>query len=528
MMGKPKNPPGAGPEGSESEPEPGEAGSVPGVPDLYRLLVETVSDYAIFALDKTGHILTWNRGAQKIKGYTANEIIGRHFSVFYPLHDVEAGKPNWELMVAEAEGRLEDEGWRLRRDGTRFWASVIITALPDPNGDLVGFAKVTRDLTERRRAEETLRQSEQRFRLMVEAVHDYGIFVLDTQGRVVSWNEGAERVQGYTANEIIGRSISTFYPSELRNSDQPRRALEIAASNGRFEEEGWRVRKDGTYFWANVIVTPIRNDKGKLTGFAKVTRDLTERRAAHERAIADATRIAEVEAANRAKSEFLTTMSHELRTPLNAIAGYLDLLMLEIPGPITDQQLEAMRRIQRSQRHLLAIINDLLNFSRIEAGQVHFDIGPVPIDHAITSVRAMVEPQAATKNIEIEWPAPQPDLVVRADAAKLEQILLNLLGNAIKFTAREGRITISFAAEDDQIHVQVRDTGIGIPPEKLDAIFEPFVQVGRSLSSGHEGTGLGLAISRDLARAMDGDLRVASILGEGATFTLSLPAESSL
>jgi PAS domain S-box-containing protein len=490
---------------------------------LYRVLVETVRDYAIFHLDTGGHIITWNAGARRLKGYEKADILGQHFSVFYPPEDIASGKPAHELVVAEAEGRFEDEGWRVRKDGSRFWANVIITALRDEKGKLIGFGKVTRDLTERRRAEEAVRESEQRFRLLVQNVADYGIFMLDPSGRVASWNEGAERINMYTADEIIGRHFSVFYPAEDVTSSKPQHELRVAAEVGRFEDEGWRIRKDGTRFWSNVIITALRDPTGELVGFAKVTRDLTERRASEERAIADARRVAESEAANRTKSEFLTALSHELRTPLNAIGGYTDLLLMGVRGNLSQQQRQDLERIQHSQQHLLLIINDLLNFSRIEAGRIHYDTESVSLNSVIDAVTPMIEPQAARRGLDFLREKCAPELTVRADRVKTEQILLNLLSNAVKFTERGGHITVSCSADAEVGRITVSDTGIGIPPEKIEAVFEPFVQLGRTLTSTHEGTGLGLAISRDLARAMRGDLVVESELGKGSRFTLTLP-----
>ncbi len=491
---------------------------------LFRLLVEAVRDYAIFALDSTGHVLSWNTGARDIKGWTADEIIGKHFSTFYPPEDLAWNKPAYELEVATREGRFEDTGWRLRKDGTRFWANVIITALRDPEGVLVGFAKVTRDLSERRRAEESLRQSEERFRLLVLSVRDYGIFYLDTSGVIMSWNEGAERIKGYRANEIIGQHFSIFYPETEQILGKPRRELEIAADVGRFEEEGWRIKKDGSRFWSNVVITALRDAEGRLVGFAKVTRDLTERRETQRREIENARRAAEAEAANRAKSGFLAAMSHELRTPLNAIGGYADLLLAGVAGAMTAQQQEYIERLQRSQKHLLGIVSDLLNYSRIEAGQLTYDIADVVMQSAMSSVAGMVRPQANAKGLQLEERECPPDLIVRADRQKLEQILLNLLSNAIKFTEPGGSIVVQCERQGPDIAVIVTDTGVGIPTDKLEDIFEPFVQVGRGLTTPHEGTGLGLAISRDLARAMKGNISVNSALGQGATFTLTLPS----
>jgi len=299
--------------------------------------------------------------------------------------------------------------------------------------------------------------------------------------------------------------------------------LEVAAEEGRFEEERPRVRKDGTQFWANVVITAIRDETGVLVGFAKITRDLTERRKAEQKAIDAARRLAESETANVAKAEFLTAMSHELRTPLNAIGGYTELLSLGLGGPVTPQQVEYLERIRRSQQHLMGIISDLLNYSRIEAGHVTYDIAPISLVHVIEAAAELVETQADTKGILLEVDRSELACIALGDRAKVDQILLNLLSNAIKFTAATGTVKVQCRTLRDSVAIQVIDTGAGIPTDKLELIFEPFVQLGRSLSSAHEGTGLGLAISRDLARAMHGDLTVSSIVGEGSTFTLTLP-----
>jgi PAS domain S-box-containing protein len=494
---------------------------------LYRLLVETVRDYAIFALDPDGYIISWNAGAERLKGYMASDIIGRHFSIFYPPERIAEGFPQHELQVAQAVGRFEDEGWRLRKDGSRFWANVVITALRDPSGALVGFAKVTRDLTDRRLQEEQLRESEERFRVLVQGVRDYAIFMLDPSGRIASWNEGAQRIKGYSAEEIVGRHFSLFYPADQIAANKPQHELAIATREGKYEEEGWRVRKDGSLFWASVLISALRDPHGTLIGYAKVTRDLTERRAAQERAIADARRIAEVESANRTRSEFLASLSHELRTPINGTLGYLDLIETGIGGEASEQHREFLGRIRRSQEHLLRIINDLLNYSRIEAGQVEYARAPVPLGEVVAVVLPMIEPQALTKSITVNAPRCDPSLVAEADGVKVEQVVLNLLSNAVKFTPSGGRVSVHCDRDGDRVRIRVADTGPGIPSAQQAAIFEPFVQLGRSLTSRHEGTGLGLAISRDLARAMAGDLSVESTVGVGSTFTLLLPALAS-
>jgi PAS domain S-box-containing protein len=361
------------------------------------------------------------------------------------------------------------------------------------------------------------------YQLMVEAVRDYAIFMLDPNGYVASWNTGAERIKGYSAAEIIGQHFSVFYPEEAVETGHPQHELEIAVAEGRFEEEGWRVKKDGGQFWANVVITAVRDETGALVGFAKVTRDLTERRNAELKAKEDAHRVAASETANVAKSAFLTAMSHELRTPLNAIGGYTELLTLGLGGPTTPEQLDYLERIRRSQQHLLGIISDLLNFSRIEAGTLTYDIRQLSLKQVIEGVVPLIEPQAAAKEIVLKMDTTTHDCLVLGDRAKVDQILLNLLSNAIKFTDSSGAVTVECNESGNTASIAVVDTGSGIPPDKLDAIFEPFVQLGRSLSSAHEGTGLGLAISRELARAMKGNLTVSSKVGSGSTFTLTLP-----
>ena len=361
------------------------------------------------------------------------------------------------------------------------------------------------------------------YRLLVESVKDYAIFALNTNGQIISWNAGAERFKGYTESEILGKHYSIFYPPEALAANKPARLLQQAIENGRVEDEGWRVRKDGTRFWADVIITALRDETGTLVGFAKVTRDLSERKAAEERAVADARRIAQVEMSNRAKAEFLAAMSHELRTPLNAIGGYAELIEMGVAGPVSEQQREYLTRIRNGQRHLLGIINDLLNFSRIESGQVTYEPEVVNLHSLVDTVVELVTPQAVVKNLEVVHGPCDREVFARVDRLKAEQIVLNILSNAVKFTNERGKITTTCGASDTQSWIKVEDTGPGIPYDKREAIFEPFVQLGRSLSSFHEGTGLGLAISRDLARAMDGDITVGGLPGRGASFTFILP-----
>jgi PAS domain S-box-containing protein len=297
-----------------------------------RLLVHGTADHAIFMLDPDGRVVTWNSGAERLKGYKAEEIIGQHFSRFYPPDAIARDWPGHELRVARAEGRFEDEGWRLRKDGSRFWANVVITALRDERGELRGFSKVTRDLTERRRAEEALRQSEERFRLLVEGANDYAIFMLDPEGHIASWNPGAERLKGYKADEIIGQHFSRFYPQEAIDRGWPAHELRVARAEGRFEDEGWRLRKDGSRFWANVIITALRDDAGRHLGFSKITRDMTERKRAEE----DARRLVEEATARRVAEEnarLIQEQRERLRVTLASIGDAV--LSTDAEGRVT-------------------------------------------------------------------------------------------------------------------------------------------------------------------------------------------------
>ena len=368
--------------------------------ERFRLLVEAVTDYAIFMLDPQGHVLTWNSGAEKIKRYAPAEIIGQHFSKFYPADAIQAGWPEHELKVAAQQDRFEDEGWRLRKDGSTFWANVVITPLRDKTGALLGFAKVTRDLTQRRQHEESLRQSEERFRLLVEGVRDSAIFMLDPQGYVLTWNSGATKIKGYHADEIIDQHFSKFYPKEKIESGWPAHELREAAAHGSFEDEGWRIRKDGSRFWANVTITALHDESGQLRGFAKLTRDLSERkrtealeaeRAQREKLVERerGARIAAEQAAGL-KDEFIATLSHELRTPLNSILGWTQILRR--PGHHTPDDYErGMEVIDRNARAQVQLIDDLLDLSRIMTGRLRLDVQTISlidvVTQAIESVR---------------------------------------------------------------------------------------------------------------------------------------------
>jgi PAS domain S-box-containing protein len=492
----------------------------------FRLLVAGVEDYAIFLLDADGHVMSWNAGAERIKGYEAQEIIGKHFSIFYRPEDVQSGHPRRELEIARREGHYREEGWRVRKDGTLFWASVVLNAVRDSDGEISGYLKITRDLTDRRQADEALRQSEARFRLLVDSVEDYAIFMLDPQGHVASWNRGAERIKGYRADEILGRHFSAFYSPEDVRSGHPLHELAVARSEGRYEEEGWRVRKDGSLFWADVTITAVRDDTGTLRGFAKVTRDLTQRRESEQQQLQlfreQAARV-EAERTNQIKDEFLAVLSHELRTPLNAIVGWAHLL--RAPDRLPPEQVtRGLEAIERNATIQTQIVSDVLDISRITSGKVRLSPRGVDVRDVVTAAVDTTRLAAEAKRIDLRTTLPADPQFAWADADRLQQVVLNLLSNAVKFTPSGGRVDATLATRDSRIELTVRDTGIGMAPEFLPHVFETFRQADSSSSRSHGGLGLGLAIVKRLVELHGGEVRAQSEgEGRGTVMSFTLP-----
>ncbi|MBB4217980.1 PAS domain S-box-containing protein [Rhizobium sp. BK212] len=367
-----------------------------------------------------------------------------------------------------------------------------------------------------KRREADLTESEERFRQLVEGVSDYGIFGLDTTGRVVSWNAGAERITGYGAEEIVGQHFSRFYPSQTRDTC-PAEELAKATRHGRTEAEGWRVRKDGAQFWSHVVVTALHDEAGRLRGFSKITRDITERKQIEEALLAareDAIR------ASNAKSEFLSRMSHELRTPLNSVLGFAQLLEMDVTDA---ESRESVAQILRAGRHLLSLIDEVLDMARIEAGRMDLAVEAQPVAEVIDEAVSLARPLCGKQQITIEVVEPaEPDLSVLADRRRLLQVFLNLLSNAVKYNRPQGSVTVSHRAMDGgHIRIEVSDTGPGIPAERLSRLFTPFDRLGAERMS-QEGTGLGLALSKHLTDAMGGTLGFSNREG-GATFHIDLP-----
>jgi PAS domain S-box-containing protein len=481
----------------------------------FELLVQSVTDYAIYMLDPTGTVTSWNAGARRFKGYEADEIIGEHFSRFYTPEERDR-VPKLALETAEREGRFEAEGWRVRKDGTRFWANVVIDPIWDPEGKLVGFAKVTRDLTERRAAEEELRRSEERFRLLVQSVTDYAIYMLDPEGRVSSWNAGAERFKGYSADEIIGEHFSRFYSEEDRAAGIPKTALETAEREGRFEAEGWRVRKDGSRFWANVVIDPIRTPDGRLIGFAKITRDLTERKRTQEEL--ERTREAFFHSQKMEAIGKLTGgVAHDFNNLLSVVLGSLSLAQrrlkegVDVSGLIGNAIKAAERGASLTQRMLAFARKQDLTLEAVDLSNL---------------VRGMAELMQRTIGpgitIDTRFPLILPE--VQADSRQLELALINLAVNARDAMPNGGTITIAAQRESlasaegglaagDYVRLSVIDEGDGMSEQVLAQATEPFF----TTKGVGKGTGLGLPMVQGLAQQSGGKFLLTSVEGKGTT-----------
>ena len=478
--------------------------------DSFRLLVEGVRDYAIFMLDGAGRVLTWNTGAERMKGYRAEEIIGQHFSCFYPAEAIEAGKPARLLALAARDGRVEDEGWRVRRDGSRFWADVIITALRDADGSVLGFAKVTRDMTERRRADQALHESEERFRLLVESVKDYAIFVLDPAGRVASWNAGAEAIKGYAAEEILGQHFSVFYTPEDVASGKPQQHLDAAAREGRAEDEGWRVRKDGNRFWADAIITAIRDPAGTLIAYGKVTRDLTVRRRIEE----------QLAQSNSELERFSYSVSHDLRAPLRAINGYAQAVLEDYAAALDAEGQRFLGIIRDSAKRGGELIDALLNFSRL--GRQPLSVEPVDLTEL---ARVIVDELRRSAGVEGMDVIVDPLPPTSGDRTLLRQVLVNLIGNAFKFTRGRPHPQVEIGArrEGQAVVYFVRDNGVGFDMRYADKLFGVFQRLHRA--DEFEGTGVGLALTQRIVQRHGGRIWADGKVDGGATFFFTLPVE---
>jgi len=498
------------------------------------------ANFSSIATDAAGVIQIFNIGAERMLGYAAADVINKltPADISDPQELVmraealssELGTPitpGFEALVFKASRGIEDiyELTYIRRDGSHFPAMLSVTALRDEQHAIIGYLLIGTDNTARRDAEEKLSQSEASFRLMVDSVTDFALVMLDPQGRVVNWNSGAQRIKGYRAKEILGQHFSRFYPRADIEEGMPQRDLDTVATDGRFECEGWRVRKDGSTFWAHVVYTAIRDQNGKLRGYANLTRDLTERKRL-DKALQDKNTELEnakllAEKANLAKSVFLSRMSHELRTPLNAILGFAQLLEIGSPPPAPAQILR-LHQIVKAGWYLLELINEILDLAVIESGKLSLSREPVSLAEIMRECQAMIESDAKKHAIQMNFIPFNSSWLANADRTRVKQVLINLLTNAIKYNREQGTVVVECTVSSpDRIQISIKDSGAGLPPEKLLQLFQPFNRLGQEHGS-EEGTGIGLVVAKQLIELMGGSISVKSTVGEGSEFCIEL------
>ncbi|WP_341958134.1 PAS domain S-box protein [Pseudomonas sp. RC10] len=489
--------------------------------DRYRMLVDAVFDYAIYMIDTAGIVCSWNSGARRIKQYDEAEILGRSFSLFYTEEDRLAGLPQRALSIAATSGRFEGEGWRVRKDGTRLWALVVIDPIHAADGTLIGFAKVTRDLTERRQAEEALRRSEQQFSLLVQGVTDYALYMLDPTGIVTTWNAGAQRIKGYTPDEVIGQHFSLFFEPADAQAGMPQRSLDIAVREGRFEGEGWRVRKDGSRFLVHVVIDPIRDQGGVIIGFAKITRDVTDSVMA-QTALKEAREALYQSQKMESIGQLTGGIAHDFNNLLTVILGSLGIVKKRLSGDgktvsLLDNAIAAAHRGSSLTQRMLA-------FARRQ------ELAPEPVDVG-TLIRGMSEllGHSLGANISVDTRFPLLLRQVFVDAGQLEMAIMNLMINARDAMPNGGNIEVSAreaafwrspeSTEEPFICISVADTGTGMDEATLQRAMEPFFTT-KGLG---KGTGLGLSMIHGLAEQSGGKLVLKSQPGLGTTAELWLP-----
>ncbi|WP_095056157.1 PAS domain-containing sensor histidine kinase [Pseudomonas sp. Irchel s3f7] len=493
----------------------------------FRLLIDAVIDYAIYMIDPDGIITSWNAGARRFKGYEEAEILGQHFSRFYTEDDRRAGLPQRALDTALTEGRFEGEGWRVRKDGTHFWSHVVIDPIRDSSGTLLGFAKITRDLTDRKMAEEVLKQSEQQFRLLVQSVTDYAIYMLAPDGRLTNWNPGAQRIKGYFPEEVIGQHFSMFYTPEDRAAGEPQRTLEVAVREGRFENKGWRVRKDGTRFLAHVVVDPIWGDTGTLLGFAKITRDITEVTQAQQ--ALETTREALFQAQKmQAIGQLSGGIAHDFNNLLTVILGNLEIVRKRVTDDsklirlIDNATQGALRGVSLTQR--------MLAFARRQ----ELKSEPVQLPKLIEGISGLLR-SSLGPSVEVEIRFPRDLEPVLADVNQLELAVLNLATNARDAMPLGGKILISARTEEvaessrsslavgRYVCLDVTDTGEGMDEVTLASAMDPFF----TTKGVGKGTGLGLSMVHGFIEQLGGRFILKSRKDFGTTAELWLPVATN-
>jgi PAS domain S-box-containing protein len=489
----------------------------------FEILVSSIRDYAIYLLDPNGNIVSWNAGAQRFKGYTENEIIGKHFSTFLSQEDRDAGVPQSILDQAAIHGRFESEGWRIRKDGTGFWANIVVEAIYNKAHELIGYAKITRDITERKTHQDKLLESERKFRYLVEGVTDYAIYMISPEGIITNWNSGAQRIKGYSADEVVGTHFSKFMTAEDRESGAADRSLETAKLEGRYENEAWRVRKDGSLFLAHVIIDAINNDNDELIGFAKITRDITEKKITEDNLAAANAALFQAQKMD-AIGNLTGGVAHDFNNLLSVISNGLEIFKHSNLGPKHVKLLETMKRaVTRGA----TLTQQLLSFAR----QQPLQSDPHDVNQLINSFELMLN-RAVGSNVIIDFEFKQSPLPVMVDSTRFEASLLNLVVNArdampdggnIRITSRKRLISkgeIEDLQEGIYVEVNVTDTGSGISKENLQHVTEPFFttkEIGK-------GSGLGLSQVFGFMKQSEGNLHIKSELNIGTSVSMLFPA----
>lgn len=498
--------------------------------ELYKRMIEEIQDYAIILIDKNGLILNWNKGAEKIKLYSDVEILGKHFSIFYLQADLDSNLPEKLLTQARDTGRAAQEGWRKRKDGTKFWGSITITAIHDDDENVIGFCKVTRDLTDKKITEDSLRMSEERYHQMIAEVQDYAIILLSTEGIIENWNIGAEKIKGYYAREAVGKKFEIFYTEEDRKSGLPARLLSIAKNTGKATQEGWRVRKDGTKFWGTIVITAIHNREGKIIGFTKVTRDLTAKKIAEEKLAAYT---AELEKQNSELEQFAYVASHDLQEPLRKIQTFTGLIKENFDDKAFVERY--FEKLNRSALRMSELIKSLLNYSRLSKDKERTTFNEVHLNDILDEIKTDYELLIEEKNASII----SNDLpVIHGNQFQIAQLFSNLIGNSLKFSLEKPLIHIrsqiiskhnlprvpEISASDNYYQITFQDNGIGFENKYNELIFSLFQRL-HGKQSAYTGTGIGLALCKKIVEMHNGFILANGSPGKGATFTVYLPCD---
>ena len=474
-------------------------------PDILQNAINEIEDYAIIILDKSGNIIEWNKGAEKIKGYTASEITGKNFKKFYTLADINSCKPDSLLEEARINGTATNEGWRVRKDGSKFWASVVITAIHDKEDNVIGYSKVTKDHTSKKLYQDKLSQLD----LAISEIEDYAIILLDLNGNIQNWNKGAKKIKGYETQEIIGSSFTNFYSKEDQKNQKPQSLLKQALEYGKANDEGWRIRKDGSKFWASVTISTIVNPEGNISGFSKVTRDLTERKKSEEeRKIY----INQIEAKNQELEQFAYIASHDLQEPLRTMSSLTSLFVDGYSENIDEEGIQMLNYLQQASKRMSNLIHGLLEYSRI--GRT-IDFKEVNINNILKTIQLDLSVTIQESEAEIHC---ENLPTIMGGEIELSQLFQNLISNAIKFQPKGNKpiIEINATEKANQWVFEVKDNGIGIPEEDQKDIFLIFKRL--HSREKFQGTGIGLAHCKKIVELHHGNIWVESTQDMGSSF----------